>query len=200
MIARDALPQSRFFIQHGHRADFGSRMLNAHDSMASMNSSPACGDSQCDFLPHLTWAKFRIEKSLDEAGLGLLLRRIVWIAKGAAYRMSNRLRDRQPLDALRTPFCGDVRAGHPPDFLRVVSEERLIQTIAKAVDEEIFQRRLRHPGHELRPTVAQPDPQSFYGAQILQGTGIEGQRIVEKAPAIKNPRQPLPNQHDGVGA
>ena len=57
--------------------------------------------------------------------------------------MGERLGDRQALDALRTPFGGDLLTRNSPDFFGVVLEESAVKPIPEAIDEEVFERFFR---------------------------------------------------------
>src|SRR6267142_4178959 len=49
--------------------------------------------------------------------------------------------------------------------------------------------------YDLCLTVAYPDSQSFDQPHVPDGSGIKLEWIVEKSSTIKNPRNPLTNQH-----
>src|SRR5262249_50857768 len=56
----------------------------------------------------------------------------------AEQRASNRLAQREVLDALRGPVGGNLVTGNAPDFFRVGFEENPIETVAESVRHPLF--------------------------------------------------------------
>ena len=112
--------------------------------------------------------------------------------------MGDRFGDGEALDALCAPFGGDLLARNTPDLFGVVLEERAVQTIPKAIDEEVLERFLRHAALKLCPRVGEADAQRLDAAHRLKRGGVELERVVEEAAPVENPRQPLAHQQHRI--
>ena len=160
---------------------------------------PRQSDPARYLLPHLSRAKFGIQKTLDEAGFRAFLRGIRRSAEGRFERVGDGLGDRQALDPLRPPFRRDLLAGHSPDLLGIALEERAVQAIAEAIDQKILQRHFGRAMREPRLRVAHARAQALDESHVPNGVRIQLERIVEESAPIENSRQALSHQQYGIG-
>ena len=115
-----------------------------------------------------------------------------------ADRVPEGLGDGEALHPLRAPLGGDLRARHAPDLLRVVLEERQVQPLAEAIDEEVLEGRLVGARHQSSLQVAGANLPGADEPEVAQRARAQLQRVVEELPPVIDARQAGPDQHASV--
>jgi len=80
-----------------------------------------------------------------------------------------------------------------------MSRQGTPHTFSEAVNKKIFQADFRRSRLEPGAAVAQANPKHLMGPEILDRFGIKLNWIIEEATPIENAREPLADQHDGLG-
>src|SRR5689334_12295864 len=189
MVTGDATRAAVPLVANRRADDAAAFGVQLDDALAQRDLATACGHLARRGLPHLAGPELGIEEPLDEARLRAFLARITAPAKRLRERMRNGLRDRKPLDSLRAPLRGDLRARHAPDFLRVILEERAIQPVAEAVHEEILERHLRAAREEPRLDVARAHGGRVRQPEIAEGRETHLEWIVEELAPVVDARE-----------
>src|SRR5688572_7495737 len=109
--------------------------------------------------------------------------------------MRNRAFQRQSFHPLCSPVSADGCTPHPPYLLCVIAEEGRVEARAKPVDEERIQVHLVLLRKDLRPDVAQTDPERVPPAESSCNTERDRDRVGEEASPLIDARQAGPLQH-----
>ncbi len=197
---------------HGHHAPSRAILARAQfhtvDRPSHVDLATACGHLLRNMLPQLPRPELRIQKSLDQRRIRLLLRQIAGPftrthclrppRKSLAQKVPQRGRKAQALDALRSPLSRDLLTRHPPHLLRVALKEGQVQLPPKAINQEVLKALLRPDWPHARPQVAEADPQHAQRTQVRNRRAGELDRVFKKLAQVINPALPRTHQHHMV--
>src|SRR3989344_344425 len=108
--------------------------------------------------------------------------------------MHDRLHYRESFDALHTPLCRHIFAGHTTHLLRVRLEKCRIEFTAKAIEKEILKCFFR-TGEKNGIQIREPDFYDLAKAEFEKGIERKLDRIVEKRATVDDARFAGPYMH-----
>ena len=147
-----------------------------------------------DQFPKLSRTILRIPELFDQRGFRIF---VVLLAGTLGDHVFQHGTDRQPLDTLSTPVCGDLAGVSAPQLFRVALEEHAVQHLAEPVDVEVFQIGFRLLG-DAGTEVAEASLHGGGKAHALNGVLVHSHRIIEEMLVEIDVGNAVTHQHDYV--
>ena len=141
-------------------------------------------------LPKLAGAELRVPELFNQACLHLGV-----FALGQ--HVFQKAQNRKPLHTLGAPICRNFAGVAAPQLFGVALKEHAVQHLAKAVDIEVFQVRLRPFGHHGLQ-IAEARFHCGGKAHVADGFPLHADGVIEEVVAVINAGDAVAHQHHAV--
>src|ERR1700678_1386094 len=139
-------------------------------------------------LPKLPRPEFWIHETLNQAGVGALLRQIARALRlpteSLLQKVLHRGRQTQSLDPLGSPLRRDFMTGRPPNLFGITLEEGEVELPSEPINQKVLKALLRCNLAHSRLQIARSHPERSYQPEILQRRRRQRNGIVEELAQI----------------